>query len=114
MMEGDIENNNTETEEKVQDMSSPGSLANTSDSEANKPEKIESNGIEEGESHGGGAPVAEDPAVTKDFPDLAPTKSMDFPDGSSLSLILLIRRRHSSLVDCGRRIFLLVLLFWFH
>jgi hypothetical protein len=40
-----------------------------------------------------------DPPSTKDFPDLAPSKSMEFPDGSSNSRPRLIDRWNESMVN---------------
>lgn len=52
-----------------------------------------------------------DDAPSKDFPDLAPSKSMDFPDGQLFIESKLIDRWQTSLADGRRRIFMFVLLF---
>ena len=50
--------------------------------EEHKNGKLEDGDIE-GVADDSGGP-SDDPASTKDFPDLAPSKSMDFPDGQFL------------------------------
>jgi len=67
---------------KVPDMSVHGSTENNSDIDNIKLEDGEIDGIEKRELHGGGLPVEDVPPADKDFPDLAPTKSHDFPEGS--------------------------------
>jgi len=68
-------------ESKIQEMSSQDSPVNNSDAEVSKLDPDQISGIEKGEMFGGGAPAAEDSDLHNDFPDLTPTKSMDFPDG---------------------------------
>jgi len=81
---------------------------------------MDKEGITEGKSKGrdveGGANESQgptdDPTSVKDFPDLAPSKSMDFPDGTVPPRGFgLIDRWKKSLVDGRRRILMSILLF---
>jgi hypothetical protein len=53
------------------------------------------------------------PAATKDFPDLAPSKSHDFPDGRGFIVICLICRWTKRMAHSRRRVFLSLLLVWY-
>ena len=95
-------------------MSSQGSTGtgeiNNRDIEAKKLD-VQSDGMEKVEMQGGGAPIAEEPVRDGDFPDLAPSKSMEFPEGFHYSNPTK-GRWDESMVDGGRRLLLFVLLLW--
>jgi hypothetical protein len=58
-------------------------------------------------------PASGNDGVDKDFPDLAPSKSAEFPDGTCPNIPPLIGRGNRSMVDGCWWIFVSILFFWY-